>query len=66
MTFTASVTFRFRSEDGAIEQLTFSQDVTDEMTDGADSEALVDRIYWNQIDGKYDLIDFLSGGISAS
>lgn len=63
--YTASVTFNFRNAAGALETKTLSQDVTDEIAEGADREALTDRIYWKEIVGKFSEVDILGGGVES-
>lgn len=62
-TYAAQVTFTFRNAAGEREAKTLAQDVTDEIKDGAFAEALVDRIYWNQIVDKFDDVEILSGDV---
>jgi hypothetical protein len=64
--YTASVTFKFRNAAGELETSTLTQDVTDEVAEGADHEALTDRIYWNQIDGKFSGVEIVSGGVEVA
>jgi hypothetical protein len=61
--YTASVTFKFRNAAGELVTKLVTQDVTDEVAEGADHEELTDRVYWKQIHGQFADVEILGGGV---
>jgi hypothetical protein len=70
----AEVTFQFRNKSGEIETKTVSQDISDEYLiakargewDSTIEEQLTDRLFYDKVNGKYDDVEILGGGVTVS
>lgn len=60
--YTATVKYRTLISGEVLEHMV-SQDVTDDVAEGADLEALADNLYWKKVHGVPGFLDIVGGGV---